>query len=214
MFRPSDVCIGPDGAIYIADWFDAKVGGHGTKDEGQTGAIYRIAPHRAELSIPRFDLDTTEGQIQGTEEPFPECEGIGSGSLGGLGRKRNSALKTLLQDSNLFIRGRAIWALAKMGPRGLKIVERQLADPNPQIRICAFRALRHEEHNIHTCCPLSQGPIAHGSKGNRIGNALPTLEKSKEILLDIAQGYDGKTDIISKPLELVAPTRKPKCIHS
>ena len=27
MFRPSDVCVGPDGAIYVADWFDARVGG-------------------------------------------------------------------------------------------------------------------------------------------------------------------------------------------
>ena len=44
LFRPSDVCIGPDGAIYVADWFDARVGGHGTRDTGQTGAIYRIAP--------------------------------------------------------------------------------------------------------------------------------------------------------------------------
>ena len=25
LFRPSDVCIGPDGAIYVADWFDARV---------------------------------------------------------------------------------------------------------------------------------------------------------------------------------------------
>ena len=31
LFRPSDVCIGPDGAIYVADWFDARVGGHGTR---------------------------------------------------------------------------------------------------------------------------------------------------------------------------------------
>jgi glucose/arabinose dehydrogenase len=46
LFRPSDICIGPDGAIYVADWFDARVGGHGTRDTGQTGAIYRIAPSR------------------------------------------------------------------------------------------------------------------------------------------------------------------------
>ncbi|MCM8525693.1 MAG: NPCBM/NEW2 domain-containing protein, partial [Lentisphaeraceae bacterium] len=30
-FRPSDVAVGADGAIYVADWFDARVGGHATK---------------------------------------------------------------------------------------------------------------------------------------------------------------------------------------
>ena len=50
LFRPSDVCIGPDGAIYVADWFDARVGGHGTRDTGQTGVF--IALHLKEPSFP------------------------------------------------------------------------------------------------------------------------------------------------------------------
>ena len=39
-----------------ADWFDARVGGHGTRDTGQTGAIYRIALKGFKLSIPKFDI--------------------------------------------------------------------------------------------------------------------------------------------------------------
>ena len=31
-FRPSDVCVGADGCIYVADWFDAVVGGHQMDD--------------------------------------------------------------------------------------------------------------------------------------------------------------------------------------
>ena len=44
-FRPADVCVGPDGAIYVADWFDPRVGGHGTQDRTLSGTIYRIAPN-------------------------------------------------------------------------------------------------------------------------------------------------------------------------
>ena len=44
MFRPSDIAVGPDGAIYVSDWIDQRVGGHQDLDDALSGAIYRIAP--------------------------------------------------------------------------------------------------------------------------------------------------------------------------
>lgn len=68
-FRPSDVTIGPDGAIYFCDWFDPRVGASSHLDESFSGTIYRIAPPNFESIIPMIDLDTTEGQIAALRSP-------------------------------------------------------------------------------------------------------------------------------------------------
>ena len=193
LFRPSDVTIGPDGAIYVADWFDARVGGHGTRDAGQTGAIYRITPKGAKLSIPSFDLSTTEGQIEALKNPSPNVRELGRSRLVASGEKVIPAIKTLLQDPNRFIRGRAIWVLAKLGPKGLRIVERQLKDPNPQIRICAFRALRHEEHRmLEHAHKLASDPSPFVRREVALAMRYLPFETSRDILLEIADRYDGK----------------------
>ena len=42
-FRPVDVTAAPDGSVFVADWYDAGVGGHAFRDQ-TTGRIYRVAP--------------------------------------------------------------------------------------------------------------------------------------------------------------------------
>ena len=40
-FRPSDVCVAPDGSLFVADWYDPGVGGHGMGDI-EKGRIFRV----------------------------------------------------------------------------------------------------------------------------------------------------------------------------
>ena len=51
-FRPSDVAVGADGAIYVADWYDPIVGGHQMHDGKGHGRIYRITPKGRTLTTP------------------------------------------------------------------------------------------------------------------------------------------------------------------
>ena len=114
LFRPSDVCIGPDGAIYVADWFDARVGGHGTRDNGQTGAIYRIAPKNPKLKIPDFNLATTSGQIEALKSPSPNVREQGRSRLAQGGEKSIPAVRKLLKHPNSFIQARAHLLFAEL----------------------------------------------------------------------------------------------------
>ena len=68
-FRPSDVCVAPDGSIFVADWYDRGVGGHGMGDPFD-GRIYRLTPkgHKG-YTVPEVKLDTPEGVLAAFDSP-------------------------------------------------------------------------------------------------------------------------------------------------
>ena len=141
-FRPSDVCVGPDGAIYVADWFDARVGGHGTLDNAYTGAIYRIAPKGFKSTVPKIDLSTIDGQIAALRNPSPNVRNLGFNALKRSGQAAIPALTTLTKDANPYLAARAIWVLAQIGEEGVAKVTALLSSPDSTQRLVAYRALR------------------------------------------------------------------------
>ena len=67
-FRPSDVCVAPDGSLIVADWYDPGVGGHGMGDT-EKGRIYRIAPKDSKWSLPPVDFGTVAGCVAALASP-------------------------------------------------------------------------------------------------------------------------------------------------
>ena len=148
LFRPSDITIGPDGAIYICDWYDPRVGGHADLDDTLSGAIYRIAPKGFKPKIPQLDLETVEGQIAALKSPTTNVRNLGFTRLKAGGKKSITQVSGLLSDKNKFIQARAIWLLSQLGDAGIAKVKPFLADADPAMRTVAFRALRRQDVDL------------------------------------------------------------------
>ena len=67
-FRPADVCVAPDGSLFVTDWYDPGVGGHRQGDTDR-GRLFRIAPPDAKYNVPTFDYSTVEGAIEALKNP-------------------------------------------------------------------------------------------------------------------------------------------------
>lgn len=133
-FRPSDVTIGTDGAVYVADWYDPVVGGHMMQDSTGFGRVYRITRKDKKMTAPKIDLNTVEGQIAALKSPAINVRYSGYVKL-----KERGAIepvKALLNDKNPFVQARAVWLL----PVGAQ--EKLLSHENELIRATAYRALR------------------------------------------------------------------------
>ncbi len=141
MFRPSDVAVGPDGAIYISDWYDPGVGGHRMRDAEGSGSIYRIAPPMFQTNIPTLDLISTPGQIDAIKSPAVHVRALGFESLQNQGIAAQEAVLALSKSTQPFFAARAAWLLPGCGPAGLRRLQDMLEDDSAQLRLVAFRSL-------------------------------------------------------------------------
>ena len=149
-FRPADVMVGTDGAIYVADWYDPGVGGHRMQDKGANGTIYRIAPKGFKPVNPKLDLDTTFGQIDALKSPACNVRYLGYRRLQArIGANFLSvANKVWREGDNPYVKSRALWLLAQ-DDNAKKIVGEVLSDSkDAQERILAFRALRRAGEDL------------------------------------------------------------------
>ena len=193
LFRPSDIAIGPDGALYVSDWYDARVGGHSDLDETCSGAIYRIAPKGFKPVVPKLDLTTTEGQIEALKSPAINVRSLGFAALKAKGRASLDAVAALLEDKNPYIRGRAIHLLYQLGISGPRKAGYPEEQSDPRMKIAAFRAMRRAGLDFTgSAIRLAQDPSPAVRREVALAMRDQPLDVAKDILVDVAKGYDGK----------------------
>jgi len=140
-FRPADVCVAPDGSLFVTDWYDPGVGGHRQEDIDR-GRLFRVAPPGSKYTVPKFDYSTATGAAEALRSPTSAVRYKAWISLNKMGSDATAALESLYADADPRIRARALWLLGKIAGRGEKTVQLALTDEDENIRVTAIRLLR------------------------------------------------------------------------
>jgi len=214
-FRPSDVCVAPDGSLMISDWYDPGVGGHAMGDVDK-GRIFRVATPGAKYVSPKYDFTTAEGAVEALKSPNMEARYLAWMALHGMGDKAEAALTALWKDKNPRFRARAFWLLGKQADRNKKIavMQRGLRDADPNIRCAAVRLARQlagqysmdeigEAINLQDPSPAVRREILVGLRELKLDKAPQIADAWAALALQ----YDGQDRWYLETLGLAADGR-------
>jgi putative membrane-bound dehydrogenase-like protein len=227
-FRPSDVAVAPDGSVYIADWYDPSVGGHGTGDpQGARGRIYRLAPSKHRPSVPTLDLQSDAGLTAAFASPAQSVYYLAHVELVRRGQAAIGLLQAMSSRGPL-LRARALWLLGRLGPAGRSTVEAALLDADPRFRILALRVLQTSGADIlaisrpmlrdrspqvrREIAVMLQDPTRMTpayAVGAQTSPAAPLLDA----LVELALQYDGKDRWYLEALGIAARGREDALFH-
>ncbi len=207
-FRPSDVCVAPDGSAYIADWYDPGVGGHGIGDFTR-GRIYRLAPKGNKPNAPKVDLESKEGLTAALASPNLAVRYMAMAKMEVM--KPSEAFAVLnaavAQKENRWLRARASWQLARLGIQHhdktamCQALVAGLSSKDPDFNALAIRIAK--EFLKNTEFELNFDPKVLHALDYELSSPVVRREflmaarddetdKFRSLIYDLAKQYDGK----------------------
>jgi putative membrane-bound dehydrogenase-like protein len=142
-FRPTDVCVAPDGSLIVSDWYDPVIGSHKMKDRSR-GRIFRIAPPDSAYKIPVFDLNDPEQAVKALQSPNLSMRYLAWNACVKHGWNAEPFLEELFRNParNPRLRARALWVLNRIEGFNYRSLDIAFREINPNLRITALRAVR------------------------------------------------------------------------
>ena len=206
-FRPADVSVAPDGSLFVTDWYDPGVGGHGMRDLGR-GRIFRVAPPKTKYKVPSFDFKTAAGAVEALKNPNYAVRYLAWTALHGMGIKAEKALLGLYGSDNVRHRARALWLLGKTEGRGAHYVELASGDKEEDIRVVSVRLARQLKQDL---IPLLTKLVSDSSAAVRRECALALRreksDKAPALWAKLAAAHDGEDRWYLEALGISAANR-------
>ena len=216
-FRPSDVCVAPDGSLIVADWYDPGVGGHRMGDADR-GRLFRVAPPKTPYKFPKVDVSTVEGAIAALKSPNEVTRYLAWTALNEMGAKAEAALtKVFESDPNPRLRARALWLLGKLEGKGPLAVTKAISDTNPDIRIAGLRLARELRGKLELTSVLQSlvnDPAVEVRRDCALALNQYTSAKHAELWASLAKQHDGKDRWYLEALGIGAYNNWDACISA
>ena len=192
-FRPSDVCVAPDGSLFVADWHDAVVGGNGM-DDRERGRIYRIAVKSSQNSyeIPKINLESPDRAIAALMSPNQATRYLAWTTLKTEGMSAEPALLSLFERSDPIATVRSLWLLAQLPQKGLSYVSSICQDGNEDLRIAAIRMMRYlyPEELLTQLRSMTNDPSPHVRKEIAVALTGSCDDLAIQIWLELTNRFD------------------------
>jgi putative membrane-bound dehydrogenase-like protein len=215
-FRPTDVCVAPDGSIYVADWNDAGVGGHYMADqtlETMTGRIYRIAPPGHQPTVPPLDLGSPQGAVDALKSPNLATRYLAWQALHRMGPRAENELKALWEQSRPRLRARALHLLARIPGRQGAYVTAAIQDHDSDIRITGLRIARQLQSDfIPLVRQLANDPSPHVRREAAIALRHLRSPETPKLWAALAKQHDGRDRWYLEALGISADLQWDACL--
>ena len=230
-FRPSDVCVAPDGSLLVADWYDPGVGGHRMQD-AEHGRIFRVTAKESGVRgqgsgtpmsyvAPEYDFSTPEGAAEALTSPNLATRYMAWTALFRIGADAEAALVDLYASENPRHRARALWLLGKLDipkERALQHLRRGLTDADADIRVASLRLARQlteagDFEDIEDAVNVTD-PSAAVRREMLIGLREVDIPEFEEAWVLLAGQYDGKDRWYLEALGIAAHGRWDRCLDA
>lgn len=191
-FRPSDVCVAPDGSVFIADWYDPGVGGHGMGDTTR-GRIFRLAPKGNKPVLPALDLNRNDGVLAALASPNLATRAVAMAKLRTLPSDQANALLRPLATAkgDPTLRARALWQLQSLNTNKVQPeITGLLQDPEPRFRILGVRMLHDIFGQIATS--LQKDPSVAVRRELLLALRDVDAASAAPVWTTLAKQYDGR----------------------